>query len=157
MKLPFFYPEHPEFKKHVEYVAKEMWRFHNDVDDLKFPYKVAEAGAKEIVLWVGSRPVPWWERLIDALRGNQGRVIDDMFEAGLEKWLKESIERAKPDWFNLTDEERHAMELIDEEAVGRDFDAIVDLYVRRLNRELGFDIAQASVDDKRDQPISNSQ
>ncbi len=132
MKLPFFYSEHQDFKKHVEYVAKEMWRFHNDVDDLKFPYKVAEARAKDIVLWVGSRPVPWWERLIGALRGNQGRVVDDMFEAGLEKWLKKAIERA----YEVTNG--------DDEVTGR--------FRNNLLRELGIDNQPAKVHSNSDQP-----
>jgi hypothetical protein len=140
MKLPFFYPEHPEFKAHVEYVTKEMWRFHNDADDLKLPYKVAEKRAKDIVLWVGSRRVPWWERLIDKLRGHEYLPVDDRFEAKLERHLRQAIERAKPE---------QSMSPDDYERVY--FKGVDDFHYYLL-QELGIDNQQAKVQSESDHP-----
>jgi len=95
MNLPFFYPEHPEFKAHVKYVTDEMWRFSQEFDDLKFPYRVAEMRAKDIVLWVGSRQVSWWELLIDRITGRTYQRHDEQFEAALDSYLREKHRRAQ--------------------------------------------------------------
>lgn len=95
MKLPFFYPEHPEFKAQVEYVLFELLGFRNmaEANGWSEAERVDEAvyRAKDIVLHITSHKPTWWERLLSRLRGEQAV---DTFEAGLEKWLRESIERA---------------------------------------------------------------
>lgn len=64
MNLPFFYPQHPEFKAHVEYVRVELNRFIADSRLYEWPAEErvaeSESRAKDIVLWVSKKPVREW-------------------------------------------------------------------------------------------------
>jgi hypothetical protein len=139
MKLPFFYPDHPEFKAHVVYVRSELNRFLADSRLYEWKaeerFSESEARAKDIVLRVGSRPVKfvWLRDLIDALLFWR-RDTDVMFEQGLEKWLREAIERSEPDMYVIKD----WMSDQEKSAKGK-HNLAVDEYRANLLKELGID------------------